>query len=170
MEETSNEHKRNGGNETNPIKVSWISAHSDVRGNEMADGEAKLASMGKTSATDALPHLLRHPLPKNASAVKQDFHERLKTRWKKRWKNSSRYDKFSRLDNQFPFSNFNKARDSLTRQQASLIVQTRTGHAPIDGFLHRIKKRENAKCDSCLENFGIDTTETVRHFLFECKT
>ena len=46
------------------IQISWISAHSDVQGNEMAGSEAKLAAIGKTSTTDALPRLLCQPLPK----------------------------------------------------------------------------------------------------------
>ena len=102
--------------------------------------------------------------------MKQEFHERLKDRWKTQWKNSPRHDTFSRIDDQFPMSNFNKAKDNLTRKQASLIVQIRTGHAPVNKFLYRIKKQENAKCDSCLENLGIEVTELIRHFLFECKT
>jgi len=115
-------HKARDGTDLTLIKISWISAHSDVQENEMADGEAKLAAMGKTSMTDMLPHFLRQPLPKNTSAMKQEFHKCLKDRWKTRWKNSPRHDKFSRIDDQFPMSNFNKAKDNLTRKQASLIV------------------------------------------------
>jgi len=171
MEETSKSSKQNRQSTDGivPIQISWISAHSDIQGNEMADGEAKLAAMGKTSTTDTLPHLLCQPLLKNGSALKQEFHKLLKARWKTWWRNSSHHDKFSHMDNQFPFSNFNKARDELMRKQASLIMQIRTEHVPVNRFLHRIKKRDNPKCDTCLENFGMEVTETIRPFLFECR-
>ena len=40
------------------IKVAWISVHSKVTRNKLADGEAKLVAMGKTSIPLALPELL----------------------------------------------------------------------------------------------------------------
>ena len=74
------------------IKIAWISAHSGVAGNELADGEAKLAALGKTSTPLALPELLRKRLPINASALKQDFADKLKRKWRSRWRNSPRYN------------------------------------------------------------------------------
>jgi len=102
--------------------------------------------------------------------MKQEFHERLKGKWKTWWKNSPHHDKFSRIDDQFPMLNFNKAKDNLMRKQASFIVQIRTGYVLVNKFLHRIKKQENAKCNSCLKNLGIEVTKSIQHFLFECKT
>jgi hypothetical protein len=37
--------------------------------------------------------------------------------------------------------------NSLSRQQASLILQLRCGHFPLNGYLHRIKKVESDRCE-----------------------
>ena len=75
MEDISERCNERLEDDTQPIKISWISAHSGIQGNELVDGEAKLAARGKTSAIDALPPLLRNSLPRNASAIKQEFNE-----------------------------------------------------------------------------------------------
>ena len=56
-----------------------------------------------------------------------------------------------------------RATDDLTRAQASVLMQLRTGHAPLNAFLHRIGKIDSPRCLACL---GGD--ETVHHFLFDC--
>ena len=149
------------------IKVVWISAHSEVYGNELADGEAKLAALGKSSAPAALPELLRKRLPINTTALKQDFADKLRRKWGNRWRNSPRYNRVTRFDDQFPFKAYVQGRDSLSRQQANLITQIRTGHIPLNKYLHRIKRKDSPNCETCLEA-GIEAPETPRHLLFEC--
>lgn len=51
----------------------------------------------------------------------------------------------------------------LSREEASILAQARTGHARLDSYLARIKIIEDAKC-SC----G-DGDETVSHALLWCK-
>ena len=75
------------------IKVIWISTHSKVHGNKLADGEAKLAALGKSSAPAALPELLHKRLLINATALKQDFTNKLRRKWGNRWRNSPRYNR-----------------------------------------------------------------------------
>jgi len=170
MEDISERCNERLEDDTQPIKISWISAHSGIQGNELVDGEAKLAARGKTSAIDALPPLLRNSLPRNASAIKQEFNEWLKTRWWTRWKNSPCHGKISRIDDQFPLTNFSKAREQLTWWQSTLILQIRTRHIPLNRYLHRIKKCENARCDNCYDERNIEVPESIQHFLFDCKT
>jgi ribonuclease HI len=54
------------------LRVKWISAHSDVIGNERADEEAKQAAQGMSSPAHLLPPLLRCHLPHSATALKQN--------------------------------------------------------------------------------------------------
>ena len=70
------------------VKVAWISAHSGVTGNELADDDAKLAAMGKMSVPIALSELLCKRLLVNTSTLKQDFTDKLRRKWGSRWRNS----------------------------------------------------------------------------------
>ncbi|KNZ72373.1 hypothetical protein J132_03464 [Termitomyces sp. J132] len=50
------------------------------------------------------------------------------------------------------------------RNQLSLLIQLHTGHVPLNSYLHRIQKRESARCNKCKEG-----RETVQHYLLECQ-
>ena len=152
------------------LNIAWISSHSEVKGNEAADKLAKAAAQGRSSRMTDLPHILRSPLPVSASAVKQDFVSKLKVLWQKVWDDSPRKDRFSRVDADFPFNKFRKSLFKLTRKQASLIMQLRTGHVALNYHLKRIGKVESDKCTKCqLGPNQIQVPETINHFLFECR-
>jgi hypothetical protein len=51
----------------------------------------------------------------------------------------------------------------FTCAQTSLITQLRTGHIPLNGHLHRIKRATSPICPACLK-----ADKTVHHFLFDC--
>jgi ribonuclease HI len=72
------------------LDIHWISSHSKVKGNEKVDDLTKEAANSRSSARARMPHLLRSPLPVSASAIKQEYHEELKTKWEKIWVNSTR--------------------------------------------------------------------------------
>jgi ribonuclease HI len=150
------------------LRIRWISAHSDVVGNERADEEAKRAAQGESTPVQFLPPLLRHPLPYSVSALKQNHLKKLRSQWLEKWKTSPRYDKISRFDDSLPMSNFAKICEGLTRAQRSLLVQIRTGHVPLNKYLFQIKRADTDKCTACTQITGQQVTETVKHFLFEC--
>ena len=52
--------------------------------------------------------------------------------------------------------------DCLNREKASLLAQLRTGHARLNGYLHRIGKSDSDLCECGIER------ETVQHFLLRC--
>jgi ribonuclease HI len=150
------------------LTVKWISGHSKVKGNEMADRLAKQAAAGLSSARDSLPHLLRSPLPKSASALKQSFMKELKAKWAESWEASPRKLRVSQFGGVFPFSSLLNRLNSLSRQQASLILQLRCGHFPLNSYLHRIKKVESDRCGACRGGREGPAPETVNHFIFDC--
>lgn len=153
----------------NKFNLRWISAHSGVMGNEKVDEEAKKAAQGKSSPTLALPPLLRTPLPSSSTALKQTHLAGLKKKWQEEWKKSPRHAKLTKIDPQFPFDKFRKRQDKLTRAQASMLMQIRTGHIGLNKYLFTIKKARSPKCQLCFECSGREIPETVKHFLFECQ-
>lgn len=52
--------------------------------------------------------------------------------------------------------------DCFDREKASILAQLRTGHARLNGYLHRIGQNESDLCACGVER------ETVQHFLLHC--
>ena len=152
------------------LSIVWISSHSEVKGNEAADRLAKAAALGRSSRAVDLPHLFRSPLPISASATKQEFSARLNRLWKRIWADSPRKDRFSLIDSAFPFNRFRKKLFVMTRQQASTIMQLRTGHIALNFYLKRIGKSDTENCAKCEEQPNpTRVRESINHFLFECQ-
>jgi len=59
--------------------------------------------------------------------------------------------------------NFRKDTQNLKWWQASLLVQMRTGHIPLQAHLHRIRKVETLTCQNCHK-----ADKTVHHYLIAC--
>ena len=139
------------------------------RGNEKVDELAKDAADGHSIGRERLPHLLRNALPISASAIKQEFHRKIKVKWENGWEESDRSRRLADIDDNFPFTGFRKRTNALSRSQASLITQIRCGHIPLNSYLYRINKSETDLCQACLDGEdNLHCKETVRHFLFEC--
>jgi len=74
--------------DTTKFALNWVAAHKGVMGNEKVDEEAKRAAQGESSPPEELPPILCKRLPYSASAVKQEFAEVQKARWKEAWRDS----------------------------------------------------------------------------------
>ncbi|KAF7967641.1 hypothetical protein HWV62_33627 [Athelia sp. TMB] len=68
-----------------------------------------------------------------------------------------------RVDPSMPSTKFRKAQAEMTKGQAALYIQLRSGHAPLNKHLHRIKAKDSPICTGC--NLA---HETVRHYLLDC--
>ncbi|KAJ5288337.1 hypothetical protein N7508_011112 [Penicillium antarcticum] len=66
------------------------------------------------------------------------------------------------LDSALPGPHTKMLYDSLDREKASILAQLRTGHARLNGYLHRIGKTDSDLCECGVER------ETVPHFLLRC--
>ncbi|KZV70474.1 hypothetical protein PENSPDRAFT_561026, partial [Peniophora sp. CONT] len=53
--------------------------------------------------------------------------------------------------------------NGLTRKDSTVLFQLRSGHAPLNAHLHRMKCVEAPTCDRCWAD-----DETVTHFVYEC--
>ena len=66
------------------------------------------------------------------------------------------------VDSALPGPHTKMLYDSLDREKASILAQLRTGHARLNGYLHRIGKTDSDLCECGVER------ETVPHFLLRC--
>ena len=81
-----------------------------------------------------------------------------------RWyRDAWRLIRISQKDPGMPSKAFSKIAERLPRKQASLLIQLRTGHVPLQQHLYRMHKVDSPICPKC----GT-TKETVYHFLMEC--
>ena len=146
------------------IRISWVSGHDRAMGNERADAEAKKAVEEGSSPDVTLPVETREDeLPVSLAAAVAAFRDELHVQWRELWARSPQWRKLAKIDAKLPSPAFLWATDDLTRAQVSVLMQLRTGHAPLNTFLHQIGKVDSPCCPACL---GAD--ETVHHFLFDC--
>ncbi|KAJ3492820.1 hypothetical protein NLJ89_g11157 [Agrocybe chaxingu] len=152
------------------FKLRWIAAHKDVKGNERADTEAKRAARGRTTPSQWLPSTLQGRLAVSADATKKNYMEALRAEWTEQWSKSPRKQRLDAIDPDFPFDEYRQLQGKLTRAQASLLIQIRSGHIPLNAYLFRFGKSDTKRCNACWRRSGghLDVAETVRHFLFEC--
>ncbi|OCH84713.1 hypothetical protein OBBRIDRAFT_712456, partial [Obba rivulosa] len=98
------------------LTLRWVPGHMDVRGNELADTEAKKAASGISSHPTRLPRILRSMLPASSSALKQHFHKTLKDQAKDSWSKSTRYARMRAIDPLLPGTSFEGLISGLTRK------------------------------------------------------
>jgi len=147
------------------VELVWTPGHEGIDGNEKADEEAKRATQGESSLAKDLPAFLRRkPLPISISATRQLLKKKMKHRWQGEWSSSPRFACTKRFDNSLPSDDYLHIIDQLRRNQASTLTQLRTGHIPLNAFLHRIKRHDTPDCPHCRHG----TRETLIHYLLEC--
>ena len=146
------------------LNIAWVKGHMDIEGNEMVDKGAKEAAGGESSKVLSLPSLLATiSLPVSASASKQNYGASLHEWWHEIWKFSPHHVRISKVDPLLPSNKFRKLMVECSRAQASLIIQFRMGHVPLNTYLHRISKTDQPLCSFCERG-----NETVHHYLFDC--
>jgi hypothetical protein len=117
-----------------------------------------------SSITYKFPKCLRGPIPRSSSAIIQAFEQRTRDRARNRWVRSKRAPPLARIDPKLPSNRFLSLADAKPRRQISLLIRLRTGQAPLNKTLHRMKLVDSPGCEAC----GYCDEETVRHYLLEC--
>jgi hypothetical protein len=150
------------------IRLCWIAAHKDVRGNEKGDEEAKKAASGSATSVEHLQHLLWSPLPPSIGITEHQYLQKLREEWTINWSLSPRKVRMEKMDEDFSSEKHRNNIDGLTHAQSSLLFQICSNHLPLNNYLHKIGKASFKRCDRCWRRRRVEATETVTHFLFEC--
>lgn len=87
----------------------------------------------------------------------------LKTRASKKWEDSPRYECMREIDERLLGTGFLKITNKFPHHNTSILMQLRTGHIPLNHFLHKIGKAETPLYQACeLEK------EDMTHYLVKC--
>jgi hypothetical protein len=145
------------------VHMAWVPGHMGVDGNKVADREAKEAAKGPLSALQRPRKALSQLLPKSVAAIKAAVKKDSTRRWIKRWKASQRAKLASKYDNRPPDTHVLRIYKDLSRQEASILTQLRTGHIGLNAFRYRIGQVDSPNCTHC------NVPETVTHYLLTCR-
>ena len=149
----------------NNLKFVWTPGHKRIKGNEIADREAKRAAKGQSSKDKLLPAFLRRkPLPVSISATRQFLKKKIKAQWQTEWSSSPRFLRMKAINPSLPSDDFLNIASQLCCNQVSLLFQLRSGHIPLNETLHQIKHSDTPLCPHCCGS----TKETVHYFLLAC--
>ena len=130
----------------------WVPAHAGVPWNELANSLAREATEKERAPQEPF-------LPRLRTAARREGNKMtLGDKW-----NQSEQDRFGRqIDQALPGKHTRRLYDHLSKADAYILAQLRTGKCRLNGYLARINVVESAQCD-CGRG-----PETVGHFLFQC--
>ena len=147
---------RDGRVRERDIRVRWVPGHFNIAGNEKAH---QLAVETTTWAAVVSPVPWLDASFKSAVLCRPPV-TRARSQLDQPW-TTGRH--LRQVDAALPGKHVRMLYDTLTRREAQLLAQLRTGHSKLRGFLAKLGIEESPICE-CGEG-----VETVRHFLLHCR-
>ena len=142
------------------VTIKWIPGHKDIKGNEMADVEAKRAArqQGKLGS---------EPKPKQATMKatrNMEIKKAIQQQWEKEWKEEGETAKQLRRMSKRPHTEQGSKLylNISNRQHLAWVARLRTGHCSLNKYLHRFNIIDDPNCE-CEQGH-----ETVEHYLLKC--
>ena len=137
-------------------ELRWIPAHQGVVGNESVDQHAKEAALEPQGPQNPENRYVRL-----AAAAKRRIRREAKAEWERSWVTEKTSRPTKRLI-ELPTKKTLEYWSDLRKATASILMQLRTGRIGLAAYLHRINRRDSARCSCDLGN------QTVSHILLEC--
>lgn len=137
-------------------ELRWILAHQGVASNELVDRHAKEAALEPQG-----PQKPDNRYVRLAAAAKRRIRREAKAEWEKSWVTEKTSRPTKRLI-ELPNKKTLEYWSDLRKATASILMQLRTRRIGLAAYLHRISRRESARCTCDLGN------QTVSHILLEC--
>ena len=151
IHEVMQDSRRRGHN----IHLAWVPGHYNVEGNEKAHQMAAETTVPGVAVT-AVPWL---DAAFKSAILRRSPQTSGKCQLERPWK-TGKY--LQQIDAALPGTHVRKLYDTLTRREAQVLAQLRTGHSRLRGFLAKLGFEDSPACE-CGER-----VETVRHFLLHC--
>ncbi|XP_045179807.2 uncharacterized protein LOC123539306 [Mercenaria mercenaria] len=138
----------------NTVTVHWIPGHKGLKGNELADQQAKLAAKSMIDSTDEGTGML------DSRDAVRIMKEKVKQKWNNKYIHSDKVDKtqeiYTSVGTRVLFGEFSRNTFSIFNQMIS-------GHCRLNHHMAKINVEQVPECDHC----GV--AETVEHFIFDCE-
>lgn len=142
----------------------WVPSHTgNIAGNNAVDKEAKKAATDASDNKNSDFGILKQQLPALKAARQQTLKKDVVTEYQNHFRDSPWYHKFLRIDPSMPSNKFQKMTSRMSRAQASLLIQLRTGHVALNSYLYRFKLAKSPVCMACNME-----AESIRHVLKFC--
>jgi ribonuclease HI len=135
----------------NSVKIVWVPPNEDSELMELAKVQAKTATRQGEAPQIQMPSMRSTTL--RIARAKRDTTKALPEK-------VGRHSK--RVDAALPGKHTRQLYDHLSRKEAAVLSQLRTGMARLNSYLYRIDAAESDQC-ACGQS-----RETVEHFLFRC--
>ena len=133
------------------INIHWVPGHSAIKGNELADKQAKLA------AQSSIPYSKHFTEPEELKNVMKRESINM---WKKRW---NLIKGGLHIGNIILEPNLQHKPLNSSREMEVIFSQCRLGKTRLNAALYKIKQVDSPLCEHCT------VEETVYHFFLVCK-
>jgi ribonuclease HI len=146
------------------VEICWIPAHTGVPGNEKADIIAKQATGWRSNGRTGPKAPQSKWVTQLLSAYKRTVKETIRCMWEEGWQSQETGKSYrAHFEVDEITQKVNQLYEGMTKPEAAVLVQLRTGKIGLGQYLKGIRVVDTAECQLCGEYY-----ETISYVLGEC--